>query len=506
MAAIARSHDAAPAHAPVRSPLHALGRRQLSPIDLLGQSLSTIAPATGMVFIALWMSTYRPGIVGVAAIAGTTAVVVMVAVCIAQFTRRLAAAGSLYSFVGQGLGVRATLAVGAALVLGYLGISISVLAQAAHSLLTLGALVTGDGRPGTAAWLATIVLLAGVVGVVTVRGVRFATRSILVIESCSLALLVTLMIAAPVAATDAPSTVPDAPVSVLPFLAMLTVLSMAGFESAAFFGPESKRPLVTVTRTVLVSPIVVGALFVFAAWAAMSGRGAFVVDAYFEGTASGASAGVVFAVQFGMTCSWFASTLGCAQAGSRLLYSMGLEGVLPRRLSRVQPRFRTPHVAVVAFVAAGCAGASCYALAAHANSDTYDGVVEVGLVAAYTLVAAASLHFLSRIGESTVLTRVVAAFVTAVGTGLLVFIAVDSAVHRAWAVPLSIVAVGASGVVWRRVLQRVRPRSLDSVGVFDSVETTDLLPGSGTIVLDDSGRARIVADPHDPLAGGDAPR
>ncbi|MFT7025389.1 MAG: hypothetical protein ACJA07_004516 [Rhodococcus sp. (in: high G+C Gram-positive bacteria)] len=44
---------------PVRSPLGVLGRRQLTQFDLLGQSLSTMAPATCMVFIALWMSTFH---------------------------------------------------------------------------------------------------------------------------------------------------------------------------------------------------------------------------------------------------------------------------------------------------------------------------------------------------------------------------------------------------------------------------------------------------------------
>lgn len=491
-AAIARAQEAESPPEQVYSPLRALGRRRLTLIDLIGQSLSTIAPATGMVFIALWMTAYRPGLGGVLVIAATTAAVGLVAVCITQFTRRLAAAGSLYSFVFQGLGARAALATGAALIVGYLGISISVMSQAAGSLLDIADLL-GLRIGGTAPWVVTIALLAGVVGAITVRGVRFATRAILVIEALSLVLIVAMMIGTPAETPSATEYLPPTPVSLLPFLAMLTVLSMAGFESAAFFGPEAKRPLVTVTRTVLVSPVLVGVLFVFAAAASLLGHGSVIVGAYFDGTASGASWGVVLAVKAGMTCSWFASTLGCAQAGSRLLYSMGVERVLPPALSRVHRRFRTPHVAVALFTSASLTGAAVYAVRARADSAMFDGVVEVGLVTAYTLVAFASLRFLRRIGEHTAVTRAAAVFVTVLGVGLLACLVVDGTVHDVWMVPATLALVGSSGVVWHEVLRRSRPDSLATVGAFDSVETSDILPGAGVLVIDDDGRRHIVA-------------
>ncbi|QNG21164.1 APC family permease [Rhodococcus triatomae] len=487
------------------SPLHALGRRQLSPIDLLGQSLSTIAPATGMVFIALWMVSHQPGVTGLAAIAATTAVVSLVAVCITQFTRRLAAAGSLYSFVFQGLSARATLTTGTALLLGYLGISISVLANAADSLLGV-AVALGHRPPQPGAQLAVVALIAVTVTVIAVRGVRFATRAILVVEICSLALIVAVMIGSPAEASTA-AAVPHSPMSIMPFLAMLTVLSMAGFESSAFFGPEAKRPLATVSRTVLISPVICGALFVFAAWAALAGHGSVIVGAYFEGTASGASVELVLAVKIGMTCSWFASTLGCAQAGSRLLYSMGVERVLPTSLARVHRRFRTPYVAVTTFTVAGLGGALLFSLTVLGDAAGFNGVVEIALVSAYTLVAAASLRFLNRIGEHTVLSRAAAVAVTLVGGSLLVYIVVDGVAHRFWAVPAALVTIALSGTVWYRILRRVRPDSLATIGAFDSVETADILPGAGRLVIDDDGRRRILPDPgpgpH--VAGGDRP-
>ena len=491
-AALARAQSADQDGEPVYSPLRGLGRRRLTPIDLLGQSLSTIAPATGMVFIALWMITYSPGYAGLAAIAATTSAVFLVALCITHFTRRLAAAGSLYSFVFQGTGTRSALLVGAALVVGYLGISISVLAQAVPSLLDTISLI-GTNVGGPLSTLVVTVLIALTVAWIAVRGVRFATRAILVIESCSLILIIAVMLAT---RTDTTSTVslPNQSLSVVPFLAMLTVLSMAGFESAAFFGPEAKRPLITVTRTVLISPIICGLLFVFAAWAAMTGHGATIVGAYFQGTASGASAGVVLAVKIGMTCSWLACTLGCAQAGSRLLYSMGVERVLPSSLARMHRRFRTPYIAVLAFVSVSTVGVLLFSDAVRDDSGSFDGVVEIALVCAYTLVAFASWKFLNRIGEHTAVTRLCTLSVSVAGAGLLVYIILDGAVHGIWALPCAAGALAASGVIWSAILRRVRPESLTAVGAFDSLETADLLPGAGTLLIGDDGRRRLVPD------------
>ncbi len=318
-------------------------------------------------------------------------------------------------------------------------------------------------------------------------------RAILVVEACSLILIVVVMLATHSDTTTAVA-LPNPSLSAVPFLAMLTVLSMAGFESSAFFGPEAKRPLISVTRTVLISPIICGVLFVFAAWAAMTGHGATIVGAYFEGTASGASAEVVLAVKIGMTCSWFASTLGCAQAGSRLLYSMGIERVLPAPLARVHRRFRTPYVAVLAFVAVSAAGVFIYSDTVRDDSGSFDGVVETALVCAYTLVAFASWKFLRRIGEHTSLTRICTLSVSAAGAGLLVYIVLDGAVHGMWALPIAALAVAVSGTVWSSLLRRARPESLLMVGAFDSVETADLLPGAGTLLIDGDGRRRLVPD------------
>ncbi|MGW4367179.1 APC family permease [Nocardia takedensis] len=466
--------------APVYSPLRALGRRTLTPFDLVGQSMSTMAPATCMVYTALWMS-FGAGVAGLCAIVAATAVMALVALCIRQFTVRLAASGSLYSFVAHGLGKRATLTAGAALLVGYLAVSISVLSNAGADLSAVARSFGLPAIPGVAACAG----IAVVVALVAIRGVRFATRLILVVEVCTIVVILALLVRTP--EPLAPDlTMSTAPFGLLAFLAMQTVLNLAGFESAAFFGPEARRPLRTVTRTVLVTPVLVGALYIVAGWAGMTGHAGTLLNAYFGGTASGASPLLVLVVEIGVCSSWIASTLGFAQAGSRLLYSMSLERIIPVALQRVHPRWRTPYAAVTAFAVIAFLG-TLWHEPGH-TPGSYDAVTEVTLLLGYVLVACAALRFLHRIGEHTARTRIVGLAAVPAGGGLLALASVDAVRSGAWTYLTWCAALAISGIVWHAALRRYRPHSLDSIGVFDSVETADLLPGSASLRVDAGGR------------------
>ena len=59
--------------------------------------------------------------------------------------------------------------------------------------------------------------------------------------------------------------------------------------------------------------------------------------------------------------------------------------------------------------------------------------------------------------------------------------------------PVAVLIVGVSGTIWAWLLRRLRPESLTTMGTFDSIETIDLLPGSGELVLDDDGRPQVVS-------------
>lgn len=100
------------------SRLPGLERRTLGPVQVFAQSVSGAAPAAAMATTpAIAAGTAGKG-VGWSFVAAT-AVALLIAGCIGQFTRRMAAAGSLYSLAAKGLGPVGAFACGYALLIGY---------------------------------------------------------------------------------------------------------------------------------------------------------------------------------------------------------------------------------------------------------------------------------------------------------------------------------------------------------------------------------------------------
>lgn len=330
--AITRSFSAEELERPAVSPLRALGRRRLSGVEVLAQSVATTAPAASMVVLPMTMLRNASPLVGLLTILGATILISLIALCVTQFTRRQAAAGGLYSFVYQGLGTRAALTTGVAVLIKYLG-SATLTLYSGSAALTAVLRDVGVDVDGPVATLAVHAAVAAAALAVLVRGARFAALAILAVEAGSLLFIVALTLLPAAGAVPPPAEPVTAPHGVL-YVALAAIFALAGFESATFFGPEAKRPLVTITRTVLLTPMICGGLFVFAAWAAWTGRSTTIVDVYLHGTDSGAPTLLVVALNLGLACSWLASATASSHAASRLVYSMGVERLLPRSSPR----------------------------------------------------------------------------------------------------------------------------------------------------------------------------
>jgi amino acid transporter len=497
--AIARSFSAAEPERPAVSPLRALGRRQLSGVEVLAQSVATTAPAASMVVLPITMLGTGDPLRGLLTIVGATVVISLIALCTSQFTRRQAAAGGLHSFVFQGLGTRAALTTGVAVLVKFLGSATLTLVSGGRALTAVLAQFGVDAT-GTAGRLAVYGGVALVVLAVLVRGARVGAAAILAVEVCSLLFIVGLsVLPAPGAVVLPPEPVGTAH-GVL-YLALAAIFSLAGFESATFFGPEAKRPLVTITRTVLVTPMICGGLFVLAAWAAWTGRSAMLVNAHLHGTGSGAPAALVIALEVGICCSWLASATASAHAASRLAYSMGVERLVPLWLATVHERFRTPYPALAVIVGLVGTAAGAVALADGGLAPAVEvlrHVVRAMVVAAYVLVAVASIRFLRRIGEQTPGVLVGALVSAVAGIALLAYLLVATVLDGDVAAPVLIVALLAAGALWQRLLGR-RPARLDAVGAFDTAESADVLPGAGAFAPDAAGNIVLVrTDSVDP--------
>ncbi|MDH6286741.1 APC family permease [Rhodococcus sp. NM-2] len=490
--AIARSFATGEPERQAVSPLRALGRRQLSGFEVLAQSVATTAPAVSMVVLPVTMFTHQMLLSGLITIVVATVVVSLIAVCVSQFTRRMAAAGGLYSFVFQGLGTRAALTAGVAMLTKYVGSAVMTLYHGGQAVIaTLGFFGLELREPAE-----RLVVYAGIAIVILgclVRGVRFAALAILAVESCSLLFIVGLMIVTGAGGQHA--AVPPSDSAYGPLLMTLAaVFALAGFESATFFGPEAKRPLATVTRTVMLTPMICGGLFIFSAWAAWSGRTDTLVNAYLHGTGTGVAPAVVIALNLGLGTSWLASAMASSNAASRLLYSMGIERVVPRLFARVHRSYRTPYAALAVIVCAVCVGAATFAVVGKSTGFSHVQLIaRTAVVAAYVLVAVASVRFLSRIGEHTPLVLSAGVAGSAAGGIVLAYMLFVNVAHGFAMVPTVVLTLLLSGSAWQLYLRWRHPASLRSMGVFDTAETDDVLPGAGVFATDAAGNLALTA-------------
>lgn len=491
--AIRRSASEPPPSLLVTSPLSALGRRRVSKVEVLAQSVSTMSPAYAMISVAVVLTGLGSGWSAVASIVAATLVAVVIGSCAGQFARRMTASGSLYAFVAQGLGPRFALVAGGGLLLGYVMIMSGMLVRTADSL-TAGYSYSTALPMTSVETSATLVAVAAAICACAVRGVRFATRVILGVELLSIALIIVLLL------QGSPDVAPQLPLPGVdgapPFavVVLATIAALAGFESAAHLGPEAKNPMRVVPRVLVAAPALVGALLVVSAVAVATGRTGTLLQAYFYGTSSGVGTPLVAALHISLTCSWCACALGCINAASRLLYSMGIEGVAPRATSKVHNRFRTPFVAMIVVTSVAVLSAPLF----DTDNPVWERslptrlLVDFAFVIAYGLVSVAVIVFLRRIDELQARVAILGAIGAGASGGFVVYLAIGVAAEGDWAA----LAAGASTLVltgiWLIVLLGFRPAKLHSIGVFDSVESSQILPGAGVIAVDAAGRPASI--------------
>jgi amino acid transporter len=499
--AIDRSFSAGEHPDPVVSPHRPLGRRQLSGLGLLGQAVSTTAPVASMVVLLSLLHRVSDPVTGLLVTAAVAVGMWLVAACLSQLSARIAASGGLYSWVAIALGPRAAGAVAAGLLLKFGG---SASMSLMHLSLAVSAIVVAvGGQPlGSPALVAAVGLTATAVAVVVVSGVRQAGWVLLVVEGCSLLFLLGCLLVPGTTATVTPW--PPVEGNELQRIMLLSVFALAGFESAAFFGPEARRGLITTTRVIRWTPVVCGSLVMIAGLAAVLGRGGTVVDAYLFGAAGSAPTGLVVALHLALACSWLGTITGSANGVSRLVYTLGLEGVLPRRLGAVDPALRTPVRAAAAVCAVLAVTGAVLVLLGRGSAlaGAMSTATRVALLLAYALGVLAMAVLLTRLGELTATTAVIAAVA---GSGLLAMLAVvvvGQLRHGSVLGAALLAALLVAGPVWFWMLRLWRPQRRLRLGVVDRAESDDALPGAVAVrrtaqgELELTGRTDGTSEPH----------
>jgi amino acid transporter len=263
-----------------------------------------------------------------------------------------------------------------------------------------------------------------------------------------------------------------------------TILAFIGFEAAAPLAEEARDPRRTIRLAVIYSCLGIGLFYVLTTYAAtvFFGPGKF---AEFPASGDGnpwdalarAAWGAGWVLVFlAVANSAIANANASANAATRTWFAMGRIRLLPRPLEHVNPRWRSPDVAVVVqfLVAVGVSlwlGLQYTPLTAFALVGT---IVTAVIIAIFMVVNLACLVFYLREGRSEFnpllhglvpilgIAAFLPAFLTAVGIEAFDFVS-------ALPYPISLVGpvVGiwyAIGLVYLVVLMRRRPERLAATG------------------------------------------
>jgi amino acid transporter len=461
-----------------------LDRRNLGPMQVFAQSVSGAAPAAAMAVIPAIVAA-NAGSATIWSLAIATGLALLVAGCIGQFTRRMAAAGSLYSLTAKGLGSAPALLCGTGLMIGYALLGMGSLTGAAMQIAALLGRLGVPGANSPAVAMVAVVLLAGLVAACTVRGVRLSAGVVLLVEALSITLMLVVFGVLLVSHGIAPDTRQLAPsgvgvggviAGVLPALG-----AFIGFEAAAAMGVEARRPFRTIPRAVRWTAALTGVLSLLAAYTQVAGFA----------TVPGGLAGQTEPVRtlaageqlpwlsalldVGLATSFLACSVATTTSLARLLFTMGREGVLPSALGTAHRRFRTPHVAIaVAMPVLAVVPVLLFATGLTPARALVPLLVTaaLGYLLAYLLVCLAAPVFLHRIGELTAGAVVATSVIVPVLLVVLAAFVATAPVSVAALVTVAVLLLASGRYLWLRARH---PERLAAVGAYDETSAADLL-------------------------------
>jgi amino acid transporter len=376
----------------------------LSVVDSFAQSVALLSLALGVAFA----SSAAAGETGIAApfaylIAGVGSL--CLASVIIRFTRRMASAGGLYTYISRGLNPSAGFlggwlygggfAVGISFVL-VIGSFFMQTAFTAHTSLHWG-------------WYTWFFIMLAALAAIALLDVKLSSRIQLVLAAVGVAaiLLLSIVIAAkggdhgfnfgPLNPANATST------NDLFLAVVLTFTGFIGFEAAAAFGEEAADPLRAIPKAILTAVIVAVVYYVFVTWmmgVGFGNAGAWAKDPAALDTLATRYVGNWLAViiDFSVAASAFVAALAGTNLTSRTAYAMGREGGLPRAFAWTHPRFRTPWVGIVfSLVVTLLLGVF---FAHHYDPITYfiwmATCATIGILITYILIAVGGIAFFAR--------------------------------------------------------------------------------------------------------------
>jgi amino acid transporter len=343
-------------------PSPSLAREAIGLREVLFQSITHMAPAAAVAFSIIVGANFAGGALPLSVVLALVGCL-LVAVSIGQLARRLPSAGGFATYAARGLHP----AVGFLVGWGYAFVEPLV---APLLFLIFGNVVAGTlnqefGWSYDTWWVVSAVAAAVVVFVLGFFGVRLSTAAgtllglfeILVFAG----LAVTLIFQAggdntlAVFGTGSADVEGFAGLSGVIAGSVYTILAFIGFEAAAPLAEEARDPRRTIRLAVIYSCLGIGLFYVLTTYAATVTFGPDRFAGFpksgggnpWDALARGAWGAGWVLVFLAIANSAIANANASANAATRTWFALGRIRVLPRPLEHVNPRWRSPDVAVV---------------------------------------------------------------------------------------------------------------------------------------------------------------
>ena len=387
-----------------------LQKRVLSTPEVLAQSVANMAPSAAMALLPLFVF-YDAGNGAWLSFGISVIILLIVGYCASQFATRINSAGSFYVWVTRALGPGAGSTAGWGLVLGYL---FTGMACVVGFEIYGGNLLSGFGIVSSSNNVVRDILyIAGGLApaIMAVSDIKISQRVAFILESVSVTIILILCIAVFVHNGGVIDTnqlsLKGAGTGGIVVGMVLAIFAFVGFESAGALGQEAKNPARSVPRAIMWSCGAIGVFYLIVTYAQVYGFGdvAFAkATAPLPQLASVVGLGWLgHFIAIGITCSMFACALACLTAGSRMLLSLGHDGLLPKVFTHTSKHTHAPSVAIWATAVPMTVLPFAYALAGSSDGNLnaeYGTLATYGFMIAYALVALAAPIYLHKIGEN----------------------------------------------------------------------------------------------------------
>ncbi|WP_308468024.1 APC family permease [Rathayibacter soli] len=320
---------------------------------------------------------------------------------------RMAAAypvsGSAYTYVGKVVDIRAGFLVGWAVMLDYMFLPMVI--------WLIGAAFLKQAAPSVPSWVWIVAFIVVTTGL-NILGIKVADKAnfaLMTFEILVLVIFVVLSIMNVIAGghgmTLDPFTNPDSSFTAISGGAAIAAYSFLGFDAITTFTEETRNPTKTVPRAILLVALIGGIIFVVVAYSTQLVHPGFHFadesSAAFEIAAK--IGGSLFSAVFlaGLVVTQFASGIAAQASASRLLFAMGRDGVLPKRIfAQISKKFQTP---VLSLLVIGVIGF----IALFLDVATSTSFINFGAFTAFTMVNVSVVFYYFRQRRAGVHTNVV---------------------------------------------------------------------------------------------------